>query len=255
MSKKHECPRCAFCTGSVCMFNQHVKTLCEPKDASRADIVPTAIKRKKRVPAPVPVVEEAAEAPPVVPQRFPFQNYDHLSVKDKRAIVRLAGNGTPEGFVKALVRVLDASYFNDAQPHNVNIAVVDGLAFVIGKDEATKAMSLDRAVDMMIDEGGCTLYNLTDDDALGGKVSEKTVAAIDDAYLAYAHCDPKVKRTLIDRATKLGAKPHRRIVDGLFEAAKKAAEHEALMRSHLQPVPRPHELPSEEPPTIAVHPQ
>ncbi len=115
---------------------------------------------------------------------FPYQNYDHLSDDFKRSVVDLARK-PGDGFVEAIKRMFEVTYFQSSEPHNMNIVIPDtaqNVARVVGRDKQWTAMPADTAIRDMLCSQGDAIRNFPDDPGLEGTIPEAWVKTIDDRF-------------------------------------------------------------------------
>lgn len=217
-STKYECPRCLY-TGNKWAYEKHVtrQTTCKASDSSKENVVPTidnAIVRCSMrhngvevtvnsdkmhgADAPTTIINntvntgdnatilqinwgDAIPRTDALPHRtFPNQDYFHLTTKEKRAIVDSAGDGTYDGFVKALRQLQKSSYFNPQQPHNMNVRFRNRLiAFIFDKNKKWTEVRAEKAINDMLDEYASAIVNFPDDPDIDGRVSRAQVRIMD----------------------------------------------------------------------------
>ena len=115
---------------------------------------------------------------------FPYQNYDHLSDDFKRSVLDLARK-PGDGFIEAVKRMLEVTYFHRSEPHNMNIVIPDtaqNVARVVGRDKKWTAMPADTAIHDMVCCQGDAIRNFPDDPGLEGTIPEAWVKTIDDRF-------------------------------------------------------------------------
>ena len=208
----YRCPRCGHTSKQIGHYRTHIskKHMCEP---SLADVLPT-VNNAHIVSSNAPyrtignnnmihtvlnnvttnnnnnsININLVHSPSSSSQfgkklmRFPYQNLDHVSNDFKRAVVDMASKA--DGFVKAVHKMFQVTYFDPSQPHNMNIIISDAntdVAHVFESNDMWKAMHADAAIKEMLDTQGDAIRNFPDDPGLDGTIHPSHIHAIDTTY-------------------------------------------------------------------------
>ncbi len=221
-SRSYECPRCGHVASQLGVYRKHIarKRMCSASKQAVIPTVHNAIIRMKNADGDSLVLSNttfdvtvdnrcvltnsnhntitnatnnnnnniniqvmtagAVSVPPKPSVRFPHQDLDHLTDEFERAIVDMARKA--DGFARAVHRMLDVTYFQPAQSHNMNVVIADAMAHVICRNGTWSAVTADSAIKDMLDTQGDAIRNFPDDPGLEGTIPDDHVRAIDEAY-------------------------------------------------------------------------
>ena len=213
---RYECPRCGRVSDRVSTYQSHMRRM-KMCAAVKRDVVPDMLnvivhRLEALVPPPSTTTTTTTNntnntnnntnitnnnnniniqvfAPPPLSsgkpiKRFPHQDLVHVSDDFKRAMVDMASKA--DGFVQAVQRMFQVTYFNPMQPHNMNIIISNGndhVAHVAGRNETWNVMAADEAIKEMLDTQGDSIRNFPDEPGLEGTIPLAHVRTIDDAYI------------------------------------------------------------------------
>ena len=196
----YKCPRCGHISKQIGHYRSHIskKRMCAP---DLADVLPTADNvhvvqandntinnNTINTGNTVNNINISIMPSTSLPQHkklmhFPFQNLDHVSPDFKRYVVDLASKA--DGFVQAVQKMFEVTYFDQSQPHNMNIIISDAntdVAHVFERGDKWKAMHADAAIKEMLDNQGDAIRNFPDEPGLDGTIPPSRVHAIDTKY-------------------------------------------------------------------------